>query len=271
MQPVNCKALEQLLSATSREQHINGKAQKQVSSCVLTLEHGVLSTTSIVKDGKTSLARFSFATEGGKDGREYIPVPDIERLMGVLKYHSGDVTLTYLQNDGVRIKSKSKQTTLTGGWKAKAFPNSQASVKEWNAEAENRAKQIKNDVYLLKDGSTRSPFCNVTLTCGELYDALRCDGINGQKLNRYTFRLKDGDFGVSVGDTFKGQTDITFGDVAGDDFSATFEGGLEHVLKHYSNDGKVKLSFLDFTPEGQGIRLIMSFENGDWVFQAGVL
>ena len=139
MQPVNCKALEQLLSATSREQHINGKVQKQVNSCVLTLEHGVLSTTSIVKDGKTSLARFSFATEGGKDDKEYIPVPDIERLMGVLKYHSGDVTLTYLENDGVRIKSKSKQTTLTGGWNAKAFPNSQASVKEWNNEAVNRA------------------------------------------------------------------------------------------------------------------------------------
>jgi hypothetical protein len=266
---VNCKALEQLLSATSREQHINGKAQKQVSSCVLVLEGGVLSTTSIVKDGKTSLARFSFATEENKAWKIGIPVPDIERLMGVLKYHSGDVTLTYLESDAVKVKSKSKQTTLTGGWKAKAFSNSQVSVKEWNGEAVNRAKQIKDNVYIMKDGSTRSPFCNVTIACAELHDALRCDGINGQKLNRYTFQLKDGEFGVSVGDTFKGQTDITFGDIAGDDFSATFEGGLEHVLKHYSGD--VKLSFLDFRLEGQGIRLIMSFGNGDWVFQAGVL
>ena len=132
---VNCKALEQLLSATSREQHINGKAQKQVSSCVLMLEGGVLSTTSIVKDGKTSLARFSFATEENKAWKIGIPVPDIERLMGVLKYHSGDVTLSYLESDAVKVKSKSKQTTLTGGWKAKAFSNSQASVKEWNGEA----------------------------------------------------------------------------------------------------------------------------------------
>jgi len=268
---VNCKALEQLLSATSREQHINGKAQKQVSSCVLTLEDGVLSTTSIVKDGKTSLARFSFATDENKTWKVGIPVPDIERLMGVLKYHSGDVRLSYLETDSVKVKSKSKQTTLTGGWKAKAFANSQASVKEWNSEAVNRAKQIKGNVYIMKDGSTRSPFFNAILTCGELHDALRCDGINGQKLNRYTFQLNNGEFGVSVGDAFKGQTDITFGNIASDDFSATFEGGLEHVLKHYSNDGEVKLSFLDFRLEGQGIRLIMSFDNGDWVFQAGVL
>ncbi len=116
MQAVNCKALEQLLSATSREQHINGKAQKQVSSCVLTLEDDALSTTCIVKDGKTSLARFSFATKGGVGGREYIPVPDIERLLGVLKYHSGDVVMTYINDtDRVRIKPKSKTTNLRGG------------------------------------------------------------------------------------------------------------------------------------------------------------
>lgn len=270
MKAVNCKALEQLLSATSREQHINGKSQRQVNSCVLVLEDNRLSTTCIVKDGKTSLARFSFVTDGGESGREYIPVPDIERLQGVLKYHSGDVVMTYLEDkDSVRIKSKSKQTTLTGGWKAKAFPNSQVSVKEWNDEAVNRAKQIKGNVYMLKDGSTRSPFIAVTVPCETLHDALRCDSINGQKLNRYTFRLQDGDFGVTVGDTFKGQTHISFGDVAGDDFEATFEGGLEHILKHYSGD--VKLSFLNFVAEGQGIRLILTFGNGDWVFQAGVL
>ena len=270
MQPVNCKALEQLLSATSREQHINGKAQKQVSSCVLTLENDVLSTTCIVKDGKTSLARFSFATKGGDKGREYIPVPDIERLLGVLKYHSGDVVMTYINDsDSVRVKSKNKQTTITGGWKAKAFANSQQSVKEWNAEAIKRAEQIKNNVYILKDGSTRSPFLSLTLSCDDLHDALRCDGINGQKLNRYNFVLDEGDFSVNVGDTFKGMTNISFGDIAGDDFSATFEGGLEHILKHSSGD--VKLSFLDFRKEGQGIRLILTFDNGDWVFQAGVL
>lgn len=38
-------------------------------------------------------------------------------------------------------------------------------------------------------------------------------------------------------------------------------------MKHYSDD--VKLHFLDFTKEGQGIRLIIEFSNGDWVFQAG--
>ena len=270
MKAVNCKALEQLLSATSREQHINGKAQKQVSSCVLTLENNVLSTTCIVKDGKTSLARFSFVSSGGEGGREYIPVPDIERLLGVLKYHSGDVVMTYINDtDSVRIKSKQKQTTLTGGWKAKAFANSQQSVKDWNAEAVKRAGQIKNDVYVMKDGSTRASFMSISLSCDDLYDALRCDGMNGQKLNRYTFTMANSEFSVSVGDAFKGTTTTNLGSSVGNDFTATFEGGLEHILKHYSGD--VKLSFLDFTKEGQGIRLIMTFGNGDWVFQAGVL
>ena len=268
MQAVDCKALEQLLSATSREQHINGKAQKQVSSCVLLLENNRLSTTCIVKDGKTSLARFSFATSGGAEGREWIPVPDIERLLGVLKYHSGNVTMTYINDtDSVRIKSSNKQTTLVGGWKAKSHGN--LDVKEWDAEARKRAEQIKNNVYKLKDGSTRSPFTSISVSCDALYDALRCDGMNGQKLNRYTFSMADSDFSVSVGDAFKGMTPTGLGDSVGDDFTATFEGGLEHVLRHYS--GNATLSFLDFTKEGQGIRLIMTFDNGDWVFQAGVL
>ena len=268
MQPVACNALQQLLSATSREQHINGKAQKQVSSCVLLLEDGRLSTTCIVKDGKTSLARFSFVTEGGEGGREWIPVPDIERLQGVLKYHSGNVTVSYInETDSVRVKSSNKQTTLVGGWKAKSHGN--LDVKEWDAEARKRAEQIKNNVYTLKDGSTRSPFANMSMPCDTLHDALRCDGINGQKLNRYTFFMADSNFSVSVGDTFKGLTTIELGGSVGEDFKATFEGGLEHILKHYS--GNVNLSFLDFTKEGQGIRLIMTFDNGDWVFQAGVL
>ena len=140
------KALEQLLLATRREQNINGKSQTQVDSCVLRLEKNVLSTTSIVKDGKTSLSRFSFTTDEQEDS--LIPVADIERMLGVLKYHGDYVTLSIVgdEKNKVRVKSNKKQTTLVGGMKAKAYSNSQHILEEYEQQAVARAKQIKGNV-----------------------------------------------------------------------------------------------------------------------------
>lgn len=262
-------ALVALLAATRREQSINGKSQPQVSSTVLHYDSDVVYTANIVKDGKTSLSRFSFKQEKAAEETIVIPVPDIERMLGVLKYHGDMVSLAH--DDGkVRIKSKSKQTTLTGGFDAKSYANSQHNLKQANNQAFERAKQIKDNVYRLQDGGTISPFYTVSLPSQEVYDAVRCDGINGQKLNRYKFASDGSTLTVSVGDVFKGMTTTTLvDDYAGKDFEATFEGGLENVFKHYTGD--VKLSFLDFTEHGQGIRLIINFANGDFVFQAGVL
>ncbi len=269
---VGRKALEALLTATRREQSINGKNQPQVSSTVLhytPADSEAIFTANIVKDGKTSLSRFSFKQEKAADKATIIPVPDIERMLGVLKYHGDMVTLTH-DSGKVRIKSKNKQTTLTGGFDAKSYANSQHNLKEANNQAFERVKQIKDNVYHLQDGSSIAPFYSVSLPSQEMYDALRCDGINGQKLNRYKFASDGAALTVSVGDVFKGMTTTTLvDDYAGKDFDATFEGGLENIFKHYSGD--VKLSFLDFTEYGQGIRLIINFANGDFVLQAGVL
>lgn len=266
---IGTKALEALLQATRREQHINGKVQPQVSSTVLQYMNDVVYTVNIVKDGKTSLSRFSFKQEGAADSDVNIPVPDIERMLGVLKYHGDHVSLKH-EDGKVRIKSKNKQTTLVGGFDAKAYANSQQNLKEAANQAFDRAKQIKDNVYITGDGDTISPFFVVTLPASELYDAVRCDGMNGQKLNRYTFVCEGGVLTVSVGDVFKGMTSSVLGDdYASEDFSVAFEGGLENIFKHYSGD--VKLSFLDFTEFKQGIKLIITFGNGDFVFQSGVL
>ena len=265
------KALEQLLLATRREQNINGKSQTQVDSCVLRLEDNVLSTTNIVKDGKTSLSRFSFTTDEQEDS--LIPVADIERMLGVLKYHGDYVTLSVVgdEKNKVRVKSNKKQTTLVGGMKAKAYSNSQHILEEYEKQALSRAKQIKGNVYVLSDDdSTITPFFKVSLTASDLHDALRCDGMNGQKLNRYKFECDGDTLSVSVGDLFKGMTTSVLAEnYAGKAFTATFEGGLENILKHYA--GNVRLSFLDFSDFAQGTRLIMQFDNDDWVLQAGLL
>lgn len=255
--------------ATKREQHINGKVQPQVSSTILRYADGVISTTNIVKDGKTSLSRFSFKQEGAANEDCEVPVPDIERMLGVLKYHGDIVTLTH-DAGKVRVKSKNKQTTLVGGFDAKSYANSQYDLKAASEQAIERSSQIKDNVYVLQDGRVISPFFSVTLGATELYDAVRCDGMNGQKLNRYKFECDGGELTVSVGDAFKGMTTTVLGkEYTADEFSATFEGGLENIFKHYSGD--VKLSFLDFKEWGQGTRLIITFSNEDWVFQAGVL
>tara|TARA_R110000824_G_scaffold118778_1_gene271145 strand:- start:652 stop:1458 length:807 start_codon:yes stop_codon:yes gene_type:complete len=261
--------LLQLLAVTKREQSINGKAQPQVTGCILSLGDKRLSTTGVVKDGKTSLSRFSFTCDD--DTESMVPVPDIDRLIGVLKYHGDIVKLTYnKETSKVLVKSNNKQTTLVGGLAAKAFSNSQQSLVEWHKSSVERALQIKGNVYHMADGKTRSPFATIKLSSDVLHDALKCDAVNGQKLNRYTFNLTNGDLLVTVGDHFKGLTETTVDTgYSNDDFTAIFEGGLENIVRYYKGD--VSLAFLDFTSEGQGTRLIMSFDNGDWVFQAGVL
>ena len=259
------EGLKALLDVTTRVQHINNKAQPQVSSCIVKSDGKEASTTSVVKDGKTSLGKFSFKVI---EGSGQIPVPDIDRMLGALKYHNDIVTLSVV-DDKVKIKSKGKQTTLLGTDNAKAFPNSQKTLKEWSKMSVDRAKQVGKAQYTMQDGQSRTAFFSATVPADTLHDALRCDGMNGQKLNRYNFCMKDGKLTVTVGDHFKGKTDSELGEFVHDEFEATFEGGLENVVKHYSDD--VKLHFLDFTKEGQGIRLIIEFSNGDWVFQAGVL
>ena len=78
---------------------------------------------------------------------------------------------------------------------------------------------------------------------------------------------------VKTGDELKGQTDTTFDIEQGvpkpDAWEATFEGGLENVLKNL--DGEVRLHFIDFRAEGQGIRLILDAWGDGYVFQASVL
>jgi hypothetical protein len=261
--------LLQLLAVTKREQSINSKTQPQVTGCILLLADKRLSTTSIVKDGKTSLSRFSFTCDD--DTQDSVPVPDIDRMLGVLKYHGEVVNLSYNEETAkVLIKSNKKQTTLVGGMKAKAFANSQQNLLEWHKTSIERAKQVQGNVYKMNNGETRSPFATIKVSSDVLHDALKCDAMNGQKLNRYSFSMKGGELMVSVGDHFKGLTETIVADgYTDDDFTAGFEGGLENILRYYKGD--VTLNFLDFKAEGQGTRLIMAFANGDWVFQAGVL
>ena len=234
---VNRAALERALRTTKRNQFISGKEHPQVVSCILRAVGDRVTTTSIVKDGKTSVARFSFAGDGFPIN---IPVPDIDRLLGALKYHGVEVKLD-ANDDKLVVRSGKKQTTMSANSDGRAFPNTQTTIAEWENNSINRADSLTQGGYKMHDGQVRKPFYTISI------------------------------FKVIVGDHLKGRTEIVLSDDVTSDteFTATFEGGLEYVLKHYNCP--VNLHFYDFTPEGQGYRLCIWFTEDDFVFQAGVL
>ena len=268
MMKVSAAALERLLKTTKRNQFVNGKEQPQVISCVLRSEGDSVQTTSIVRDGKTSVARFSIAGDGFP---ATIPIPDIDRLLGALKFHGQEVTLDVTENKLV-VKSGNKTTTMSANSDGRAFPNNHTTIGEWEKNSQERAKSVDRNKYVLQDGNKKLPFFTYNMDAENLFDALRCDEMNGQRLNRYRFIGEGDDFKVVVGDHLKGQTEILLDSEktpSKNPFEATFEGGLEYVLKHYN--GKVRLSFFDFTDVKQGYRLILTFNNEDFLLQASVL
>lgn len=263
--------IKTLLEITSRKQFVNSKPQQQVIGCVIRPnENGDKATTvSLVRDGKTSLGSFSIGASWDSN-EEGIVVPDIERLQGVLSAYNGEVEL--IQDGGmIRVKNGNRRTSLHAEAGGLAFPHSNETIGQWEEKSTMLAGQIEDEGYRLRDGSLREPFFKHTIACGELSNALRCDNINAQKLNQYRFESQGQNLYLHVGDSLKGQTTIDLGEISGEsgDWEAIYEGGLEHIVSQYG--GEAHLHFIDFRPEGQGIRLILRFDNGDWVFQASVL
>ena len=268
MMKVSTTALERLLKTTKRNQFVNGKEQPQVVSCILRSEGDEVQTTSIVRDGKTSVARFSIEGDGFP---AIIPVPDIDRLLGALKFHGQSVTLKVADNKLV-TKSGNKTTTMSANSDGRAYPNTHTTIGEWETNSRDRAKSVDGQKYVLQSGEKKEPFFTHRMDAENLFDALRCDEMNGQRLNRYRFIIEDNNFKVIVGDHLKGQTEIMLSEdinADGESWEMTFEGGLEYILKQYN--GHVRLAFFDFTEQGQGYRLILTFDNEDFVLQASVL
>ena len=265
---VSNTGLTRLLELTKRPQVVAGKPQSQVIACILGFKDERCTTTSLVRDGKTSLSHFGIPAEGTGQ----VAVPDIDRLLGVLKFHGNDLTLV-VDGSKLRIKSGSKQTTIISDEGGLAFPHSQETIGEWHDKSLGLAGQIDQDgAYKLRDGSERKAFMTWAINATELFEAFRCDNMNGQKLNRYALSYADDVLTVATGDELKGQTNTTF-EVAPQQpveaWEATFEGGLENVLKKL--DGEVRLHFIDFRAEGQGIRLILDAWGDGYVFQASIL
>ena len=273
-------SLEILLNRVKRPQNIGGKPQDQVHSCILRLSDGRMSVTSLVKDGVSSVSRFSCEAVGENGVYGTYFVSDINTLLGVLKYHGTDLSLDSHQADKLRVKSSNKQTTLASSGEALAYPHSPKTLADWESQSVKVASSLKRQggggawYYEMKNGTIKKATHTFSVSATQLFEALRCDSMNGQKINRYTFHV-DGDketLQVEVGKSLKGRTKS---DLACEgqfrkysSFDATFEGGLEQLMSTVG--GSVGLSFFDFSKEGQGRKLLIDFGNRDFVFQSAI-
>lgn len=267
--------LKRILNIAKRKQTVNGKQQSQVESCVLACQDGA-SITSLTRD-LTGLTIVTAECEGVG----VIPIPDIDRVLGVLALHSENLTIMWdEENKKLRFKSAGKQTTLDASFEAKAFTHSQETINDFHTRSLSLAEKIdaENGTYLKANGETQHAFCSFEVNVADLYDACRCDTINGQRLNRYTFTIPAGGepmgIKITVGDPSLGQTtsEISIEQIylmPTDGFSWDFDGGLDELFKGFT--GKAKINFFDFREHGQGIRFSVSFGHGEWAWAAGVL
>ena len=273
---VDTTSLTWLLKLAQRKQTIDGKAHSQLYSVILKASDSRLSFTSLVKDGVSSVMRLSIPCAGQGE----VVITDIDTTLGVLKYHGGVLTITP-SLDKVRFKSTNKQTTLSASKDARAFPHTPSTIAQWAEKSNTLALKINADdiSYTTNDGKVYGFMVGFTdLNTTSLYEAFRCDSMNGQKYNKYTLAWQDGDLTISVGGELKGKTKsvMEIGEVASTvapvrevSFTADDGGGLEHIFQHLNSD--VGIWIFDFTDAGMGHPMLITLGDGDFIFQASNL
>tara|TARA_Y100001937_G_scaffold82080_1_gene111063 strand:+ start:1428 stop:2231 length:804 start_codon:yes stop_codon:yes gene_type:complete len=256
-----------LLKNTQRMAVINGKLMPQVQGCIIwPVNDTTVHTVSLVRDGITSVARM---TGDVVQAKEEVVVPDIEKLLGALKAHSGLVKIAQT-DEKLRIKSVRKQTTLTASRDALAFPHTTLTIAEWDAKSRELMNKISTNGYRLQDGTLVQYYQEVMLTPTGLADAINAGNINGQKVARYSFTQDGFGLHLRVGDAMKGesvsqiaeQSDLIYADRS---FEMVCEGGLENL-----DLGEVNLYVLDFQEQGQGFHLVLEGQRG-MVYQRGIV
>jgi len=267
-----------MLITTKRKQTVAGKAQSQVESCLLKVDSEKASITSLTKD-LTGLTHVECAHEGlHSTDNGVFPIPDIDRVLGILTLHGGSVNLSYNAGKNKLVfKSGSKQTTLDASPDALAFSHSQETISDHTSRSNDLAGRINamGGVYTTADGNEINSIACYTVNSTEMFEALRCDNMNGQKFNRYTFSGENKGLSVLVGDPSIGGETLTGIQVEGlspvepKAWEWSFDGGLDELFKQFS--GPCNIHIFDFTEHGQGMRMAIAFGNGCWAFQSGIL
>ena len=272
---VSNDSLQFLLKTMQRKQTVDGKGQNQVEGVVLVIDTDTnhITCLSLTRDltGLTSV--------GGNERHGIpIPIPNISQVLNILSMHQKTIAIEFNpQANLLTIKSGRKRTKLEASLNAKAFSHSLDSLEEfadksWQLKAR---IDVENSEYKAGDGTVFSPCYTIEGDdANDMYEALRCDTINGQRLNRFHFSCADSNVEVTVGDPAKGMTTTTFGEEYITDntegFNWDFDGGLDELFKGLG--GRFTMDFFDFTKQEQGMRVLIKFLDCDvWAFQAGIL
>lgn len=283
--------LTRLLTVMKRKQTVNGKQQSQVESLLLTCMHtgmdkvegesGQAIATSLTRD-LSGLTQVTMpCTVNGSDVCS-IPIQNIDNMLGIIKYHGTQLSLIFdEEKNRLKIKSTGKQTTLDASKNAKAFSHSPDTISEFHMkgiELTNRIWHTDGMYYISATKERIHPFAKYTVDSTQMYEALRCDTMNGQRLNRYTIGAEYGShhLKVQVGDMHLGQTttDVALETMAKETWEWQFDGGLDEVFKFMPST--CDLYIYDFREYGQGMRIFMHWPNilgasEFFAFQAGVL
>lgn len=272
---ISNNALKHMLITTKRKQTVAGKAQSQVESCLLKIEANIASITSLTKD-LTGLTHVQ--CDANDDWNGTMPIPDIDRVLGILALHGANVDLTYnAGNNKLVFKSGRKQTTIDASLDGLAFSHSQDTIQDHSERSQGLAGRINaiGGVYTTADGKEIHSSACYTVHSTEMFEALRCDNMNGQKFNRYTFSGKDKGLSVLVGDPSIGGETLTEIEIQGlspvepADWQWSFDGGLDELFKQFA--GSCNIHIFDFTEYQQGMRMAIAFDNGCWAFQSGII
>ena len=284
--------LTRLLKQTKRTHTVDGKTQDQVTSCVLRDGPERVHTTSLVKDGVSSLSRFSteFIDMGRDLGEGNFYITDIDTMLGALKYHGQTVRLSQLGHK-ITIFSKNKQTTLDASPDARAYPSNPRTLKEWEQSARELAERIylhapiqderfhDNYLYASDDVAIAPQFSFYGIDSTDLYEIFRCDSMNKQKKNEYKIMISptsdstDLELLINVGGDAKGSTtdmiEFNYSSGKASNVSFTIKGGMEQLFAVVG--GEVDMHILDFTAHEQGHKVLFDLGNGDFVFQSGLI
>ena len=267
-----------LLSQSQRRATIAGNTGPQVYGIKLMPKNGMLHTTWIVKDGISSLSNLCVPMANSNWEENPIYLPDIDRVLGILKFHGGTMKITST-DDKVVFKSNNKQTTIQASGKALAFPNGRDSLISWAEKSEELASRISKDgFYETKDGNLLAPMLSLEVDGIDMFEAFRCAGINNQDPDVFVFDYltsykSEEALCIRVGQDLKGATKSKIDckvlthsdDLTGESFEVAYNGGFDSLFKHIN--GPVKLSFFDFREANQGMALLISW-GSNWVLQA---
>ena len=246
---VNTNDLVHLLTTIQRPQIVLGKPQNQIESCVLVCSDASIRSCSLVRD-LTSLTSVSCSLVEPVDEQFAVPIANIDKTLGVLRQHGGVVAVEVVDSNKIRFKSNNKTTTIESSFNAQPYSHSRETLKEVDLKSNGFFDRITtgiNPTYTTGEGEEVMSSLSIHVSSNEMYEGLRCDTINNQKLNMYEIEFGEESLTVEVGTEINGKTktEIEYHTLNVFNYKKSlklvYQGGLENVFKQYSGNCQIDI------------------------------